>query len=86
MDKYERARKALENLYQHCDSIHDDEWRATILQALSAREGFVLVPREPTTAMMDAVWGIPMSTFHQRNKTIWKAMLSAAPTDKPEDV
>mgnify|MGYP000967535252 FL=1 len=63
---------------------------APVAQLSEPPEGWVLVPIEPTPKMIDATFnhtqerdGLPES-HNTRNKRIWRAMLSAAPTTPKE--
>jgi hypothetical protein len=65
--------------------------RAALTAAFSIREGYVLVPKEPTEAMrkagaeaddrISAALGI---SAYPRMRSVWHAMLSAAPSTGEE--
>lgn len=63
------------------------EYAMAAIAALTPPEGYVLVPVEPTEAMLDAVEGACVggqkSPRHRTSRLRYKAMLSARPEVKP---
>lgn len=61
---------------QHVKELAD---RLEALSGLLEREGWVLVPREPTEAMLHAAQDAVISTGWDQARDCFTAMLSAAP-------
>lgn len=93
---YERKHGHLKNCWGWDDSGLDDEHpgarrnyintaTAAIKEhtAALAEGGYVIVPREPTEAMVDVVYGAarpwPVSLTRLHAEKIWKAMIEARP-------
>lgn len=67
------------------DEFRDGRFETLTPAQAGAGDRFVLVPREPTEAMLDAHWNMTgesvemRSRVHERAKAHWAAMLAAAP-------
>ena len=78
------------HVYKQAEKYAAIATAAPVAQLSEPPEGWVLVPIEPTPKMIDATFnhtqerdGLPES-HNTRNKRIWRAMLSAAPTTPKE--
>lgn len=78
------------HVYKQAEKYAAIATAAPVAQLSKPPEGWVLVPIEPTPKMIDATFnhtqerdGLPES-HNTRNKRIWRAMLSAAPTTPKE--